>query len=173
MSVHERDVVAAFRNAACGELEAAVMKIRHCLAQLDDAQLWWQPAEDMNAIGNLLLHLCGNVRQWIVAGVGGAPDTRRRWEEFEQREPIAKAELTDRLNSTVADAVKVLQSLSADGLCGRHRIQGFDVTGAEAIFDSIAHFRGHTQEIVHITRQQLGNAYRFDFVPQTPEQGRP
>jgi uncharacterized damage-inducible protein DinB len=168
----ENDAVAAIREAACGELAAASKKIHHCLAQLTDEQVWWRPADGMNAIGNLLLHLCGNVRQWIIAGVGGAEDVRRRWEEFEQRTPIAKAELLARLDATVAEAVDVIHALSADALSRKRRIQSYDVTATKAIFDSIAHFRGHTQEIVHMTRCQLGNAYQFDFVPQNREQGR-
>jgi hypothetical protein len=168
----EIEAVAAFKDAACGELNAALKKIHHCLAQLTDAQVWWRPADDMNAIGNLLLHLAGNVRQWIVAGVGKAEDTRRRWEEFEQRTPVSKAELIARLDATVTEAVAAIQSLSPPELDRERRIQSFDVTAAKAIFDSIAHFRGHTQEIVHMTRRQVGDAYQFDFVPQTKEQGR-
>jgi hypothetical protein len=126
----------------------------------------------MNAIGNLLLHLSGNVRQWIVSGVGGAADTRRRWKEFEERTPVPKAELLARLDATVAEAVAAIRNLSADELARPRRIQSYDRTAAEAVFHSIAHFWGHTQEIVHMTRCQLGKAYQFEFVPQTKEQGR-
>jgi len=57
-------------------LNSCVSKIKHCLGQLTDEQVWWRPQESMNSIGNLVLHLCGNVCQWIVAGIGGAPDVR-------------------------------------------------------------------------------------------------
>ena len=173
MQTENANALTAFRDAACGELQAAMRKIRHCLDQLTDEQVWWRPADDMNAIGNLLLHLFGNVRQWIVAGVGGAADTRRRWEEFQERSPIPKAELLARLEATVAEAVAAIQSLSAEELGRPRRIQSHNRTAAEAVFHSIAHFWGHTQEIVQMTRRQLGEAYQFDFVPQTKEQGRP
>ena len=64
-----------------------------------------------------------------------------------------------------------IANASTADLVGRRRIQGFDVTGIGAVFHSVAHFRGHVQEIVHLTRSQLGDAYQFDFVPKTPEQG--
>lgn len=172
MKTDETGVIDAFQQAACSELNAALKKIHHCLAQLTDEQVWWRPADDMNAIGNLLLHLCGNVRQWIIAGVGGAEDSRRRSEEFQQRAPTPKAELLARLEATVAEANAAIQGLSADELVCPRQIQSYNRTAAEAVFHSIAHFWGHTQEIVHMTRCQLGDRYQFDFVPQTKEQGK-
>ncbi len=76
-----------------------------------------------------------------------------------------------RLDAVVGEAVGVLRRLTAGQLLAERRIQGFDVTGLGAIFDSISHFRGHTQEIVHLTRMQLGDAYQFAWTPSTPEQG--
>jgi uncharacterized damage-inducible protein DinB len=164
---------AAFRREAMEELDQAVRKIHHCLDQLDEEQVWRRPREAMNSIGNLLLHLCGNVRQWIVSGVGGAEDIRDRPREFSERGPIAKAELLRRLDAVVADAQTAVAGATADELLRVRRIQGFEATGLRAILHAVAHFHGHTQEIIHLTRSQLGEAYRFDFVPATPEQGAP
>jgi hypothetical protein len=169
MTVNE--LAAAVGAAAAHELENAHGRIKHCLVQLNDQQVWQRPSESMNSIGNLILHLCGNMRQWVVSGIGGAPDTRNRPAEFAERGPIGKAELMRKLEAIVEEAKRILLNLDAQLLIKSRRIQGFDVTGAAAIFSTIPHFRGHTQEIIHITRQQLGDAYKFAWTPPTREQG--
>lgn len=173
MTTTANELAAAFAEEAGKELDSAARKIEHCLAQLDESQVWWRPAEEMNSIANLMLHLCGNLRQWIVSGIGGVANDRDRPTEFSERGPLPKSELIDRLNRTVAEAKQALSAASAEELMRQRRIQGFDVSGMQAAFESVAHFRGHSQEIVHLTRAQLGDAYQFDFVPATPEQGAP
>src|SRR5262249_53880200 len=127
----------------------------------------------LNSIGNRILHLCGNVRQWIVAGLGGAADSRDRPAEFAERSTIPKEELLGRLEAVVGEARAVLARQTGRQLLAAPPIQGFDVTGLAAIFDSLPHFRGHTQEIIHLTRLQLGDAYKLAWTPTTPEQGAP
>lgn len=100
-------------------------------------------------------------------------DARDRPKEISDQGPIGKDELHRRLDMAVAEAKAALAKVSAADLLERRRIQGFDVTGLGAIFHSASHFRGHTQEIVHMTRIQLGDEYKFAFVPTTPEQGAP
>lgn len=170
-----------FLNAARETLAEGLQKIEHCLAQLTDQQVWWRPdstaaatnktaAAEMNSIANLMLHLTGNLRQWIISGVGGAKDVRNRPLEFSDRTVRSKTEVLTRLKTTVAEADAVIAKLSADQLAERRRIQGFETNVTAAIFNTISHFRGHVQEIIHITRQQLGDRYQFDFVPQGAEQ---
>jgi hypothetical protein len=167
------ELAAAVGTAAAHELESALNRIKHCLGQLNDEQMWRRSQPSLNSIGNLILHLCGNLRQWIVAGVGGASDARNRPAEFAERGPIPKDELMRRLEAVVKEAKGVLAGVDARQLAEVRRIQGFDVTGVAAIFDSIPHFRGHTQEIVHMTRLLLGDAYRLAWEPKTPEEGAP
>tara|TARA_B100000809_G_scaffold184976_1_gene182993 strand:- start:578 stop:1108 length:531 start_codon:yes stop_codon:yes gene_type:complete len=158
-------------NETSGELDAALGKIKHCVDQLTDDQVWWRPSDSMNSVANLLLHLCGNLGQWIVSGVGGAADVRERQKEFDQRSQTLKTELMQQIESAVADAKMALSETSAEELLRIRPVQGNDVTGMQAILHSVAHFRGHAQEIVHMTRCQLGDSYEFDFVPPTSEQG--
>jgi uncharacterized damage-inducible protein DinB len=167
------ELAAAIGAAAANELDSALMRIKHCLGQLNDAQVWDRSQPGLNSIGNLVLHLCGNLRQWVVAGVGGAPDVRNRPAEFGEREPVTKEELWRRLQAVVEEAKRVLAAVDARQLTEARRIQGFNVTGVAAIFDSVPHFRGHTQEIVHMARLQLGDIYKFAWTPTTPEQGAP
>jgi hypothetical protein len=149
------------------ELTQALERIRHCLGQLSDEELWWRPAEGMNSIGNLLLHLAGNVRQWIISGLGGAPDDRDRAAEFAARTALPKADLLKLLEDTVAAAQQVMTRLSAADWQKQRHVQYFDVTGLAAALHSVAHFRGHTQEIIHMTRTLRGDAYQFAWKPPT------
>ncbi|MGD9855427.1 MAG: DUF1572 family protein [Planctomycetaceae bacterium] len=163
-------VVRAFLDAAIHRLQASTAKIVHCVEQLDDEQLWWRPTPSQNSIGNLVLHLCGNLRQWIIAGVGGAPDVRDRPREFAERGPLPRMELRRRLHSCIGEAGDALASADCTTLLVPCRIQGFETTPLTAIMDSVTHFQGHTQEIISLTRQQLGESYRFHWTPSTPEQ---
>ena len=104
---------------------------------------------------------------------GGKPDQRNRPAEFAERRAISKKEVCSALESSVADARRLLAAQTAETWLRGRRIQGFDVTGIGAAIDSVAHFRGHTQEIVHMTRALLGTRYRFAWVPATKEQGSP
>ena len=167
------ELATAVGTEAANELASALGKIKHCLGQLTDEQVWWRSRPSLNSIGNLTLHLCGNLRQWIVAGLSGAADVRDRPAEFSERGPMPKDELLRRLEAVVGEAGAVLAGQTARQLLEVRRIQGFDVTGLAALFSSVPHFRGHTQEIVHLTRVQLGDAYKFHWQPRTPEEGVP
>jgi hypothetical protein len=167
----EASIGSALLGAARTTLASSLTKIEHCLDQLGDEDVWWRQHESYNSIQNILLHLCGNVRQWIVHGVGGDPDVRHRVSEFSDRHPFAKAELLVRLRETLAEADGVLAAFSPERLLEPRRIQGFDTTVLAAIFDSVSHFVGHTHQIVYIARLRLGDRYRFQWQPANPEQG--
>ena len=155
------------------ELKFRLVKIEHCLNQLTDEDIWWRPYEEHNAIGNIILHCCGNMRQWLIDGLNQTPDVRDRPGEFASRDRIAKEELLNRLRDTINEADAAIASIGPDELLSPRRIQGFDVTAQSAILDSVAHLGGHTQEIIWITRLRLGVDYQFYWVPQSPEQGAP
>jgi hypothetical protein len=167
------ELATAAGTEAANELASALGKIKHCLGQLSDELVWWRSLPSLNSVGNIVLHLCGNLRQWIVAGLGGATDVRDRPAEFAERGPISRDECLRRLEAVVDEARAVLARQTARQLLESRCMQGFDVTGLKAIFDSVPHFRRHTQEIIGMTRLQLGDAYKFAWTPTTPEQGGP
>ena len=167
------ELAKAVGTEAARDLISAVARIRHCLDQLTLEQVWHRSDPKMNSIGNLILHLCGNVRQWIVAGIGNAKDVRNRPAEFAERGPLRKEDLLHRIDVVVGEAQAVLESLTAQQLLATRRIQGFETTALAAIFNSVPHFRGHTQEIIHMTRTMAGDAYRFAWAPATREEGAP
>lgn len=162
---------AAYLIEARAALNSALGKITHCLDQLDDEDLNWRPQESHNSIQTIVLHLCGNLGQWIVSAVGGQPDARDRPAEFSQRAPIPKTDLIHQLEQAVAAANAAIADCKVESLLDRKRVQGFETTNLAAIFDSVSHFVGHAHQIVYITRLRRGDRYRFQWSPTTKEQG--
>jgi len=155
------------------QLDQAFVKIRHCLQQLTDQQIWWRPRQSMNSIGNLLLHQCGNLRQWAITGVGGEPDTRNRQAEFSQTEIIPVDELLAEVERTVAAAKQVIAKQTRSSWSRCLQVQNFDVSVLEALLHTTTHFVGHTHQIILLTRWQLRDRYRFHWTPQTGRDNLP
>jgi uncharacterized damage-inducible protein DinB len=144
-------------------------KIERCLELLKDEQIWWRPNNESNSIGNLLLHLTGNVRQWIVSGLGDVIDARDRDSEFAQREVISRDELLSRLRRTVQEADATLGGLDPDKLIDDFSIQGCNVSALEAILHVVEHFSMHTGQIILMTKILAGAELSFyDFSGVTP-----
>jgi uncharacterized damage-inducible protein DinB len=136
-------------------------KIRACLTTLPAGALWQRPARECNAIGNLLLHLDGNVRQWIVSGVGGAADSRERSAEFAAEGGATSEELIARLDVTLSEVDAVLARLAPDDLLQPRTIQGREVTVLEAVYHVTEHFGMHTGQIILMTKMLAPGAIRF------------
>jgi uncharacterized damage-inducible protein DinB len=140
-------------------------RIVKCLQQLSEEEIWWRPNSASNSAGNLVLHLCGNVRQWIISGLGGEEDKRERDREFAEQRPIPRQVLATRLRRTVRDACRVLERLSEDSLSRKYEIQGFHVTGLDAAFHVTEHFGYHTGQIIYITKLKRAHDLRFTRLP--------
>lgn len=138
----------------CGRIES-------CLALLNEEQIWTRWNESSNSVGNLLLHLQGNVRQWILHGVGGQPDMRHRDEEFAARGEISKTEAWSALEAAVQEAADLIESLSAVALTRTIRPQNYEVTVLEAIYHVVEHFAQHTGQIIWITKALSGEDLGF------------
>jgi uncharacterized damage-inducible protein DinB len=144
-------------------------KIERCLEHLSDEQIWWRPNEDSNSIGNLLLHLCGNARQWIVCGLGGEEDFRQRQSEFDERRVISRAELLTRTKSTLKRVDATLSRFDDTRLLESFQIQGTTVTALEAIFHVTEHFSMHTGQIILLTKMISATDLGFyDFASGQP-----
>jgi uncharacterized damage-inducible protein DinB len=142
-----------------------VVKIAESMAGLTDEQIWWRPNDASNSIGNLVLHLCGNARQWIVAGVGGAADTRDRAREFASRDPIKRDTLLNLLADTLADVDATLVRLEEDVAAAGSDVplqractpQGFAQTVLDAVFHVVEHFSYHTGQIVMLAKWHVAD----------------
>jgi uncharacterized damage-inducible protein DinB len=141
-----------FLKYSAGKLRELASRIEICLDQLSEEQVWAREKESENAVGNLVLHLCGNVGQWIVSTVGNRPDTRNRSSEFAARGAASKDELREQLRVTVESALGVIERLTPAQLTPRHTIQGYDVSVMEAIYHVVEHFSMHTGQIIFATK---------------------
>lgn len=127
-------------------------KIERCVTLLNNDQIWWRANFASNSIGNLLLHLTGNVRQWIVVGLGNAVDARDRDAEFAQRDVIPRDELLARLRETLREADQTLANFNDEQLLKQFSIQGLEVTALGAIIHVVEHFAMHTGQIILLAK---------------------
>lgn len=135
---------------------------------LSDDEVWWRANDASNSVGNLILHLCGNMRQWIVSGLGGAEDIRKRDLEFSEKGPIPRAELIEKLRATVREASKVIRGLSAEDLVREYSIQGFEVTGYEAAIHVTTHIAYHAGQIIYVAKMKREKDLGFTKLPPLP-----
>ena len=140
-------------------------RILSCLERLSPEQIWWRPNEASNSVGNLVLHLAGNVRQWIISGLGGKPDVRQRDREFSERGGLPRRVLVSRLRKTVVNACRVLRKLSPEDLARVHAIQKYEVTGMGATFHVAEHFSHHAGQIILLTKMLTGSDMHFTQLP--------
>ena len=150
-----------FLDCSVRRLELSFSHLEACLGKLTEEQVWARGTENENAVGNLVLHLAGNVRQWIVAGVGGAPDTRERDGEFSARGSSSIPELTERLRGIVREAAAVIGAVTRERLTERVVIQEYDVSVLEAIYHVVEHFSLHTGQIIFATKLLTGSDLGF------------
>ncbi|HUQ20615.1 MAG TPA: DinB family protein [Gemmatimonadaceae bacterium] len=136
-------------------------KIRHCVSALPNDHVWHRANESSNSIGNLLLHLTGNVRQWIVGGIGAREVTRDRPSEFSARDGATGSELLQNLANALAECDEVLAAVKPGDLTRTVSIQGRDTTVLAAIYHVVEHFGMHTGQIVLLTKSASPRAIRF------------
>src|SRR5581483_2210877 len=127
-------------------------RIRQCLDALTVGEVWARPNGHTVGAGNLVLHLAGNVRQWIVAGLGGAADVRERQAEFDAPGPMPTEELLGRLEKALSDASAVLDGLDPGSLLAPRRVQGFTESGLSILVHVVEHFSYHTGQIAYILK---------------------
>jgi len=143
-------------------------KIERCLDRLTEDDVWWRPNEASNSIGNLVLHLHGNVSQWILSGVGGRRFERHRQQEFDERAPIPKSELLAKIRRVIKEADEVIAALDEPTLLTRRQIQGYDRTALEAVYHVVEHFSMHTGQIILIAKARLGEHLNLWEPPTRP-----
>jgi hypothetical protein len=145
-------------------------RLRSCVERLTDEQVWWRPNEASNSVGNLLLHLNGNVTQWLVASFNRWDDKRDRPAEFSAHGGEAVSALLDRLGATLNEAGRVLERLTVDELLAEYEIQGYHVRGLDAVYQVVEHFGLHYGQIVYITK--LLSATDLGFYRELNKTGR-
>ena len=153
----------AFRAASTETLKTFLTRMRTAVEALPERDLWWRPHEASTSVGNLLLHLSGNVRQWISGGLGGAADARDRASEFAARDGATRAGLLARLEGVVEEACRVIDGLDDAALQRPVTIQGFATTGLRAVYHVVEHFAWHTGQVVWIAKARAGADHGIAF----------
>lgn len=154
-------VESLFLDESAKTLRQLTSRIEACLGRLTEDQIWARGSDNENAIGNLALHLAGNVRQWIISGLGGAPDLRKRDEEFAARGGRGSQELLAHLRSTVEEAAGVIASLDTTRLTREYAIQKYRISGVTALYHVVEHFSQHTGQIIFATKMLTGEDLGF------------
>jgi uncharacterized damage-inducible protein DinB len=131
-----------------------IPRLRKCLAQLTEGDIWYRPNANSNAVGNLVLHLNGNVRQWVISTLGGAPDRRQRQREFDERGPLPTAHLLELLDELERDFAKTLKELTPDALTKSYEVQGFQETGTGILLHVAEHFSYHVGQITYFVKMK-------------------
>jgi hypothetical protein len=138
-------------------MEECWPRVCSCLDWLTEEQIWWRPNEESNSIGNLLLHLNGNLTQWVVAALRNEPDHRRRDTEFAERTSVPSSQLRERLGHTLERVEEILKSLKPEDLRKTYTIQRYEnVTALDAVFHVTEHFAMHYGQILYITKMLKG-----------------
>jgi hypothetical protein len=136
-------------------------RLRSCVESLTEEQIWWRPNEASNSIGNLILHLNGNVRQWLISSFNSSEDMRNRPAEFAGRQSISGASLLTKLDATMQEASAILSRLTETDLLASFHIQGVTVTGLYAVYQVVEHFGMHYGQILFITKLVRGEDLGF------------
>lgn len=146
------EITNEFIEQAVFRLNEFTPKIERCLDELTPEEVWKRPNESSNSVGNLILHLCGNITQYIISSLGGQDDIRERDKEFEMRGGYTKTELLEKLMLTVDQAVEVIRNMDDESLLDRRSVQGFDYSGIGNIIHVVEHYSYHTGQIIFWTK---------------------
>jgi hypothetical protein len=136
-------------------------RVQRCVEELSNDDLWWRAHDTNNSVGNLILHLTGNLRQFILAAVGGAPDTRNRVQEFAEREHLSKEQLMQRLSSALVESDRVLAEFDPVRLLTLTKILDRERPYLEVIATVVEHFALHVGQMIYIAKMRTGKELKF------------
>ena len=153
----DNEIAANFLDFSCRRLDMVAANMKTCLGKLTDEQIWQRGGPHENAVGNIVLHLCGNIRQWAIHGVGGAKDIRVREAEFSADGGLSGTELSERFAAIIAEARHVIATLPPERLVDRTSPQPGrpEVSVLEAIYQVVAHAHEHMGQIILVTKQMI------------------
>ena len=146
------ELIKELLTACIQKFEENTRKLITCLNELDETDTWKRPNESSNSIGNLILHLCGNIRQYVISSLGHLPDVRERDEEFSAAGGCSKHELTNKLTSTVDEAVNIISNATAEELLRKRQVQGYFHSGIHIMVHVTEHYSYHTGQIIFWTK---------------------
>ncbi|MEO1414215.1 MAG: DinB family protein [Bacteroidota bacterium] len=133
--------------------EESIPRIKKCLSMVTEEEVWLSLNDATNSMGNLILHLNGNVRQWILSGLMGQPDTRQRQEEFDALpRSLEKTDLIHMLDQLEAEVREALEEVSPEDLIRKRSVQVFEESGLSILVHVVEHFSYHVGQITYIVK---------------------
>jgi uncharacterized damage-inducible protein DinB len=148
----QKSVAAEFISQAVFRMQENTPRIEKCLQLLSEEDVWKKPNETGNSIGNLILHLCGNITQYIISSLGNKEDNRIRDEEFSMKGGYTKEQLFKKLTATIENTVHIMQILDDGELMRIRSVQGFQLSAIGSILHVAEHYSYHTGQIAVITK---------------------
>ncbi|CAM4416601.1 DinB family protein [Zobellia nedashkovskayae] len=142
-----------FVQNALYRIDESTRMNRISVTQLSEEELWKRPNESLNSIGNLILHLCGNITQYVISSLGENEDKRDRDLEFSAKEIYSKEELVEKLTETVEIAKRIINDASVEQLVRKRKVQGFYFSGIGVVLHAVEHYSYHTGQIAFYTKQ--------------------
>lgn len=152
MKVQEQWALLFLRETQRRLFGESIPRLRKCLGELSEDDVWYRPNVQSNSVGNLVLHLCGNARQWIVSGLGGLPDARRRQDEFDEKGPLPTALLLAKLDELESDVQQVLAELTEEDLIRLRPVQIYEESGIAILVHVIEHFSYHVGQVSYFVK---------------------
>lgn len=157
----------AFQKQIIFRLEEKQQHLQKCFDQLTEADLWWRPNTSSNSVGNIILHLCGNIGQYILSSLGRQPDTRQRDAEFAATDGLSKSEIWQQMSMTIEAAVSVVTNTSESEMMRERMVQGFSFTGLGVALHAVEHLSYHTGQVAYLVKllkdRQVGLYDDFDL----------
>jgi uncharacterized damage-inducible protein DinB len=132
--------------------EEGIPRIKKCLNLLTEEEIWYRPNENSNSVGNIILHLCGNVRQWLGAGLGKLPKVRKRDEEFSTKGGFNKKEILEKLEKLQEMSEDILSKVTYEDLLAVHEVQVYQETGLSILMHVTEHFSYHVGQITYFVK---------------------
>jgi uncharacterized damage-inducible protein DinB len=162
MTYHE-----VFKAQIIFRLEEKQAHLLKCIDQLKEEEMWWRPNESSNSVGNILLHLCGNISQYILSSLGQQPDIRERDAEFAARAGYDKAALWKKMANTIEEACRVVTATSQEEMLRERMVQGFQFSGVGVALHAVEHLSYHTGQVAYLVKllkdRQIGLYDDFDL----------
>jgi len=141
-----------FKEQISYRLDESSRMLELCLRHLSEEDMWYRPNASSNTIANLMLHLCGNIRQYAISSLGEQADTRQRDEEFSTTGGFTKSELWNKLQMTIAEAKTVMEAASDEQMLRKRMVQGFELSGIGILLHITEHYSYHTGQIALTTK---------------------
>jgi len=142
-------------------MEENTSRIFACLDELNEEETWKRPNPASNSVANILLHLCGNIRQYAICSLGNLPDTRERDKEFSVTSGFTKNDLKEKLESTLKEAIKTINYISEEKLLNTYKVQGFQLSGIGIIIHVTEHYSYHTGQVIFWTKLLKNRGFNF------------